>query len=89
MIFWMNVPLMPCGGIETLRAHHDQMLLKYPIYIVFHTTKSTNSQFFASQSFKNKDAIADDGQNSDCCVRVYPGYALLFLAGTSIGYICG
>ena len=56
---------------------------------MFHTTKSTNSLFFAFQSFKNNDAIADQGQNFDCCVRGYPGNALLFLAVTSMGYICG
>ena len=52
------------------------------------TTKSPNPQFLHYKVLKITVPFTDHSQNSDCCVRGYPGYALLFLAGTSAGCIC-
>ena len=65
----------------------DQTLLKYLIYILFRTTTSTNSHY-SLHSKVSKIIAPFHSQNSDCCTTGHPGYGLLFLAATSIRYIC-
>ena len=69
------------------QIHHnliDQMLLKYPIYIMFRTTKSTNSHYFALQSSKTYHRPYRSQLQYPIVVGVTGSRALLLLAGTSI-----
>ena len=75
----MNLLLMPQRVLMADSSQLDcsNVIKIYSIYIMFRTTKTTNSHYFAFPSLKSKGAITDHSHNSFCSLdgwdRRYPG----------------
>ena len=53
---------------------------------MFHTTKSTNTNYFAFQSLKNNGTITNHSRNSDCCLDdVLPWLRIVIFGGNVTG----